>query len=263
MATKELKETGVDTSLLQLDDRAPTGMMFTPVTPDGERTMFGQRGANANTDPGLIGEDALAGARFLHLSGYALLEPPQREAALRAVRLAEDAGIPIGIDTAWLPAFTIPGELRALLPRLSMCVLGQEEALKLSGRDSPGSAALGLVEAGVALVGLKMGGAGSLLADETGVTVIPAFPVEAVDTTGAGDAFSAGLIYGHHQGLSLPAMGILANALGSLAARAWGAGSSLPGKGEVLQLLEESALTEEGERGEWIAEVRRAVEFPE
>jgi ribokinase len=263
MTLATLGACGVDTALVQRDDQAPTGMMFTPVTPDGERTMFGQRGANVRTEPAEIGEGALAGARFLHLSGYALLEPPQRDAALRTVALAEKAGIPIGLDTAWLPAFRAPGQILDLLPKLAICVLGVEEAALLSGGGTAEAAARRLVEAGADLVGLKMGHYGCLLADKSGIISIPPFHAEAVDSTGAGDAFSAGLICGHLKGLSLPAAGLLANALGSLAVRVWGAGNSLPGEKEVRTLLEERLLAEAGELREWIKEALCGLDYSE
>lgn len=260
MALAALDACGVDAALVQRDGQAPTGMMFTPVTPDGERTMFGQRGANARTDPAEIGAGALAGARFLHLSGYALLEPPQRDAALTVVALAQKAGLPIGLDTAWLPAFRVPGQILQLLPHLAICVSGLEEATQLSGGGTAEAAAMRLVEAGAALVGLKMGRRGCLLADRSGITSVPPFQAESVDSTGAGDAFSAGLIYGFLKGLSLPAAGVLANALGSLAVGVWGAGISLPGREEAMQLLEGSMLAAEGEHKKWLEEARSSLE---
>jgi ribokinase len=259
LALKALGESGVDTALVQRDDGVATGMMFTPVTPDGERTMFGQRGANARMDAEGIAQGTLAGIRFLHLSGYALLEAPQREAAQRAVELAENANAEIGLDTAWLPAFVVPEQIKALLPRLALCVLGREEAELLSGREEPSAAARELVNSGASAVGVKMGREGCLLADASGVTSLPPFPARAVDTTGAGDSFSAGLIYGHLKGLSLPAAGVLANALGSLAAQAWGAGQALPGRREATRCLEENSISVEGERRMWIEQARRVL----
>jgi ribokinase len=262
LALKALAEANVDITLVQRDEQAATGMMFTPVTPDSERTMFGHRGANPHTDPGRIGETALANARFLHLSGYALLESPQREAAMRAIALAENRGIPVGMDTAWLPAFGVPEQIRSLMPRLAVCVLGREEAESLTGRDSPEASAAALLKAGVHLVGMKLGREGCLLANASGVWVIPPFPAQAVDATGAGDTFSAGLIYGYLMGLSLPAAGVLANALGSLAVQVGGAGTALPGREEASRLLETSLPAEILERQEWIEEARRALDIP-
>ena len=238
LALIALAEAGVGLELVQRDNRETTGMMFTVVTPDGERTMFGQRGANRNTDPFAITPDIFGGVDHLHLSGYALLETPQRQAAMQAVELAAQRQLPISLDTAYLPALDAPQALRQLLPYLDSCILGLAEARALVGEGEPRAAAAALLGTGVRLAALKLGAQGCLLADSASTHFIPAFPVQVVDTTGAGDAFTAGLIYGRLQGLRLPALGTLANALGGLAATVHGAGTALPGKIELMRFLQ-------------------------
>ena len=215
--------------------------MFTAVTPDGERTMFGQRGANPHTDPATISPDSLRGVDLLHLSGYALLQAPQRQAALRALDLALREGLPVTLDTAYLPALQMPEVLRQCLPGLDACILGLPEAGAMLGAGEPEAAVSALLEAGVRLAALKLGAAGCLLADGATRCISPAFPVDVVDTTGAGDAFSAGVIYACLHGLSLPALGVLANALGGLATTIPGAGMALPGREETLAFLRRQA----------------------
>ena len=222
---------------MQKDAGVPTGLMFTAVTPDGERTMFGQRGANPHTDPAAISLDTLRGVDLLHLSGYALLEAPQRQAALRALDLALRGGLPVTLDTAYLPALQMPEVLRQL-PAGAGCLHPRPAG---SVGDARRRGARGgcpaLLEAGVRLAALKLGAAGCLLADGATRCISPAFPVDVVDTTGAGDAFSAGVIYARLHGLSLPALGVLANALGGLATTVPGAGTALPGREEELAFL--------------------------
>ncbi len=255
LALRALSESGVDISAVQRDSTASTGMFCIPITPDGERTMFGHRGANAKADPSAIKPDIFKGARFLHLSGYALLESPQRDAARRAIELAEASGAALSLDTGLLPALTITDEIRQLLPRLAICVLGIEEARALVEGETPIEASEALVKRGVKLVGLKLGAEGCLLAEASGIHLVPSFPAETVDTTGAGDAFSAGLLFGRLRGLSLPATGTLANALGSLATTVWGAGPALPGRAEVSRLLRAQVDDVGGERRRWVEEV--------
>jgi ribokinase len=259
VALRALTEAGVDVSAVQRDMETSTGLLFIPVTPDGERTMLTARGANVRTDPAAITPDVLDGARLLHVSGYALLEAPQRDAALRAIDLAGQQGIAISLDTGLQPALMATQQIRRLLPRLSTCVLGPDEARALVEVDSPSEAVAELIAQGVEVVGLKLGAEGCLVADAERVERVPAFESAAVDTTGAGDAFSAGLIFGRLRGLGLPASATLANALGSLATRAWGAGSSLPGRVAVTRLLREHHTRSEGDHAERIAEALRAL----
>ncbi|HKZ87225.1 MAG TPA: carbohydrate kinase family protein [Anaerolineae bacterium] len=255
IALPSLVECGVDVADVQRDEHASTGLFFIAITPDGERTMFGLRGANARTDPASIAPGVLDRARLLHVSGYALLEPPQRDAALRLVDLALQRGVAVSLDTGLQPALAAPDLIRRLLPRLSLCVLGMDEARALIGIDAPADAAAALVDRGVKMVGLKLGAQGCLAADASRVEHLPAFEVAVVDTTGAGDAFSAGMIFGWLRGSGLPATGTLANALGALAAMVWGAGPAMPGRAELLHMLRDHLGRETGERANWIAAV--------
>lgn len=132
-ALEELTEAGVDLSAVQRDPEAMTGLMFIAVTPDGERTMFGYRGANARTDPNLLDEAYIAGARLLHLSGYALLEAPQREAALRALEMAHRAGLRLTLDVGLEAATRLAGEIKSLLSRVDLIFSTLIEAKRLTG----------------------------------------------------------------------------------------------------------------------------------
>jgi len=253
MALRALAGSGVDVSAVQRDAGAQTGLFFLPVTPDGERTMFGYRGANARTDASGIARESFAGARLLHLSGYALLESPQREAAWRASELAAQHGASVSLDIGLQPALSVAGEIRRLLSGLSICVLGMDEAHALVDAVAPEGAIEALVGRGVQTVGLKLGAEGCLIGGASGAHRLPGFRIPTVDTTGAGDAFSAGLIFGHLRGLSLPAAGALANALGALATSVWGAGPALPGRFEAIRLLREVG-------GEYAGQAIRALE---
>ncbi len=253
LALRALAESGVDVSAVQRDARAQTGLFFIPVTLGGERTMFGYRGANARTNVSDIARESFSGARILHLSGYALLESPQREAAMRAIELAAQHGVAASLDIGLQPALSVAGEIRRLLPRLSICVLGMDEARALVDAGAPENAIEALLRRGVQMVGLKLGAEGCLIGDANGAQRLPGFRVPTVDTTGAGDAFSAGLIFGRLRGLSLPAAGTLANALGALATSVWGAGPALPGRFEAIRLLHQTG-------GEYTEQVIRALE---
>nr|MBI2904757.1 sugar kinase [Chloroflexota bacterium] len=240
-ALTALTDAGVDTTAVQRDVEIGTGFTFISITPDGERTMFGYRGANTRTMASGIAEPLFVNAALLHLSGYAFMQAPQRQAAWRAIQLAETHGVPISLDTALSPALRLADEMRALLPRLTICVLGRSEAEALVGPGSPETAAAALRRAGVEIVGLKLGRDGCLLANESGTARLPAFGAQVVDTTGAGDAFSAGMALGYLRGWPLAATGTLATALGALAAAVWGGGAAMPGVSDVLAYLRAQA----------------------
>jgi ribokinase len=252
----ELKGVGVDLAAVQHDPSRPTGLTFVPVLPGGERTLFCAPGANRYTDPEEITDEMFRDSSALHLSGYALLDSPQRKAAWRALELAAGR-IPISLDTALEPALRATDEMRWLLPRLSLLILGRREANALSGRDTPERAVRGLVKSGVGTVGLTLGAGGCLLANREGLYSHPAYKVSTVDATGAGDSFSAGMIAACVLGLSLPASAILASTLGALATTVRGGGALLPGREEAARFLQSWA--DDAQEGEWVREALSAL----
>lgn len=237
-ALADLEAAGMDLSQLQRDPEAMTGLMFIAVTPDGERTMLGYRGANPGTDPALLDEGAIAGAQMLHVSGYALLERPQREAALKAMEVAHRAGVAVTLDVGVEAATRMADEVRALLPRIQMIFPNAMEAERLTGQGEAEGAVEALLGYGVQVVGLKLGPRGCVIGSEAGAFAVPAFAVQVVDTTGAGDAFDAGLILGVLSELSLRGSALLANALGALTTTVEGAGGALPGPQATLAFLQ-------------------------
>ena len=249
---KPLEELGVDLSrVVRLPD-ATTGLIFLPVA-NGERTMFSYRGANTLFHPDWVTPQTLQGVELLHFSGYALLASPQRDAVIKAVRLAREADIPISLDTALEPVLQQTAVLRRLLPDLSVCILGLEEAKALVGGDSPDACADLLLAEGVGLVGLKLGRQGALLATRERRKRFPIFKVESIDTTGAGDSFSSGLIYAYHHQFDLETSGTLASALGALATTVYGGGLEMDWRAKLMVFLQEcKTKTEASDFGEGI-----------
>ena len=236
-ALAALAGAGVNLKHVQRRSDAPTGFIFIAVTPDGERTMFSFRGANVLLAAQDVPAEVWPGSSLLHLSGFAFLDDPQRAAAWRALELAEAAHVPVCLDTALEPALLQPQELRRLLPHLEICITGMEEARALLGVENPQAAAEALLQAGVSLAAVKLGAAGCLLARGSEQQLCPGLPVRAVDSTGAGDAFSAGLLLAHSRKIKLSAAGLLANVMGALAATVPGGGAALPGKSEAMAFL--------------------------
>ena len=233
-----LSQEGVNISNIVKEEQDSVGITFLAVTPDGERTMFTYRGANSRLQPNEITPEKMAGAAMLHLSGYACLTPPQSDTAWKAVEIASELGIGVSLDIGFDPARSLGEKLLKLLPEISLLVLGEADACVIAGTSSVAEAVQFLINHGVGLVALKLGEHGCQLTTRERQVEIPGFRVEVVDTTGAGDAFSAAMIYGRCQGWNLEEMGLFANAMGGLAATRWGAGTALPRLPEVTTFLE-------------------------
>ncbi len=242
LATEALRGAGVSTSHVQRSPQGQTGLMFVPVTPDGQRTLFGRRGANRGLHIDGLPEAELTRAEGLHLSGYAFIEAQPREASFRALELlAQGDGI-ASLDTAYEPPFAVAEPLRRALPRLTLLILGENEAEVLSGRTGRDSVSW-LLEQGVGTVALKLGARGAQIHQPGSTWELPAFPVKTVDTTGAGDAFSGGLLHGFLAGLSPPAAGLIGAACGAAATTVWGAGAAFPSLTSVQVMLKGSEST--------------------
>jgi len=257
-ALARLSEAGVDLCCIQRDDEVITGIMFIPVTPDGERTMFGYRGANPRLDPVLLDEEYIAQADVFHLSGYALLAEPQRSAARRAVEMAHRASVTISLDVGLEAAARVTGEVRALLPLVDLIFPSRAEAEHLTGSHDVGEAVRTLLGYGIETVALKLGRQGCVVGSEGAIFSVPTFAVEVQDTTGAGDSFDAGFILGRLWGLGVRQSSVLANALGALAASAVGAGDALPGPEKARALLQ--GCRSDPVWQDWEREVNRILE---
>jgi len=235
-----------------------TGLTFLTVTPDGERTMFTYRGANTRLEPQDVRRETFLGTWGLHLSAYAFLQPPQSQAAWHAVSLAQDLGIRVSLDIGVEPARTVQDELMRLLPALNLVVLGEEQARGIARCEDIEKALRQLLDGGVGCIGLKLGGRGCRLVTRQADLFLPGFSVPVVDTTGAGDAFCAGLLLGMLHGLPLPVSGVLANALGALTAGRWGAGAALPTREETMRFLTDQ-IHSHPDLAEYITQAVRAV----
>lgn len=259
LALAGLAEAGVDGRCIQRDPQTMTGIILVAVTPDGERTMFGCRGANVRTDPNLLDESYITQARIFHLSGYSLLASPQREAALRALDVAHEAGLTVTADLGLEAVMRVTDRVKAILPKVDIIFPNQAEAEYLAGhRDIEGTIEA-LLDYGVGVVALKLGKRGCAIGSAEEVFTVPGFAVPTVDTTGAGDSFDAGLILGRLEGWGWRESALLADALGALTASVEGAGTSLAKRGEVRAFLK--AHLDQPSWQDWRQELHFLIDF--
>ncbi len=157
---------------------------------------------------------------------------------LDAFQVANEASVPVFFDVG-------PGNPRVQnnwhqeASTMSTVFLGTEqEAARVTGHSDPLIAARFLIDKGVKLVILKRGEAGCLLMEDDLLETAPGYPVNVLDSTGAGDSFAGAVIYGYIRGLDLQALGTLANATGAAKVQKLGSGLSMPWPGEILDVLQ-------------------------
>lgn len=205
-----LRQEGVDARVAR-DPEAPTGTIVALISPGGERSMLISPGANHRLRPEDLPADVLAGAGVLHLTGYSFFWDAPRQAARAALAAARAQGIPVAVDVASAGLIREYGAERLLadLAGVTYLFCNEDEARLLTGAADP-EIALEMLARSFPVVGLKCGPRGSLVAAGSERVVQPALPAPAVDTTGCGDAWDAGLLAGLLQGLSLRAAARLA-----------------------------------------------------
>jgi sugar/nucleoside kinase (ribokinase family) len=190
----ELKESGVAPHLAR-DRSLTTGKVFVLVDRAGERTMITDRGAGETLSPEDLPETLFRGGH-LHLSGYILSGGSRRETALKALRLAREAGMSISVDPSSVPLLEAMGPERFLewTQGADLCFPNLEEGALLGGAKDPDRIAQELLSYYPGVV-LKLGVRGALYVSANGERVrLPATPAQVIDTTGAGDALCAGLL---------------------------------------------------------------------
>ncbi|WP_318307404.1 carbohydrate kinase family protein [Amycolatopsis solani] len=189
----ELEAAGVRCAFA-VDPEAPTCCVVVMVDGSGQRSMLADRGANQRFAPEDVTPGSLAGASHLHLSGYVLLDPPSRAAGLAALAAAREAGLTTSVDPQAAAHITDPAAFLDDVRGVDLLMPNTEELVALTGSADPAAAKelLDAVGAVVVTAGLE----GASWVDAGGVTSVPAVEAECIDSTGAGDAFDAGVLTG-------------------------------------------------------------------
>jgi sugar/nucleoside kinase (ribokinase family) len=202
----DIRAAGIDFATPARAGDPPTGRVLIFVTPDGERTMNTFLGASQFLPPAALDETLIASAAILYLEGY-LWDPEEpRSAMRRAIGVARAAGRKVAFTAS--ESFVIErhgDDFRALIDegQIDILFVNEHELATLTGRDD--------FEAGVAAVAGKVPvlvatrSANGAIAIANGHRArVPAEPVgRVVDTTGAGDLFAAGFLFGHVRGREL------------------------------------------------------------
>jgi sugar/nucleoside kinase (ribokinase family) len=208
---------------LHVSAKLNTGKCLSIVTPDAERTMVTDLGAAIELPHVGTFAETIRGSRLLYITGYLFLGGPMVDATWEAMNVARDAGVPIALDVAdpFVVGIVKDALWKTLHEYASLAFLNQEEAAALTGLDP--EKALEKVSESVELTAVKLGSRGSLIHYKDQTTEIAAHRVDAVDTTGAGDAYAAGLLYGWLNGWSMARAGDLGSRVASQTVRQMGA----------------------------------------
>ncbi|MBL7184146.1 MAG: fructokinase [Anaerolineae bacterium] len=251
-----LAENGVDTSALLFSDEARTALAFVSLKEDGERDFMFYRHPSADMliRPEEIDHDYIGSAKVFHYGSISLISEPSRSATLAAIESAREHGLLISYDpNLRLSLWPSPAEARRGIELgwgfADVIKISEDELEFLTGTQDLERGADEVFHPELKLLVISRGREGCYFATRERRGYVPGYRVAAVDTTGAGDGFVAGLLSGLldigfqlDSAKTLTDVLRLANAVGALTTTKRGAIPALPTREEVLRFIETSSV---------------------
>tara|TARA_B100000315_G_scaffold87180_1_gene79971 strand:- start:760 stop:1554 length:795 start_codon:yes stop_codon:yes gene_type:complete len=209
----DLRSIGVDFPTPAAAHGAATGSCLVLVTPDAERTMCTYLGAASELSPGDVEADVIERTRVVYMEGYLFDPPAAQRAFVKAADLAHAAGRKVAITLS--DGFCVDRHrtaFRALVEDHTDILFANEDEILSLYQVDEFDAALQLARGHCEIACLTRSEKGSVILSGDEVHVIDAVKVDrVVDTTGAGDQYAAGFLYGYTQGMDLATSGRIAS----------------------------------------------------
>ena len=199
-------------SVVKVTEEGLTGTALILTTPDADRTMLTHLGVCREFTKDDIDYEILEESSIFHTTGYELDTPTQKEAVMAAMRHANERGAKISFDIA--DPFCVSRNIdlikQLIRDEISIVFGNQDEVTILTGLDDPIEAGKAIIEMGAEIVLVKVGSQGSYSFTKNSMHVIPVFKADKVlDSTGCGDIYAGGFLYGYANGSSVEKSAIL------------------------------------------------------
>ncbi|MFF8191106.1 carbohydrate kinase family protein [Streptomyces bobili] len=219
MLVQLLRRAGIDTEFLVRRTGTATSASVLPIRPNGDRPSLHLLGANITYGLDDVPWDAVAAATHLHLGGPELIGV---DVAARILSYAKEHGTVTSVDLLAPGVLGSFEQIEAALPHIDHLLPNEDQVLGFSGEPDLAAGVRKLREAGVGVVAVTRGADGALVVSADGSETVPAFAVDVVDTTGCGDAFSAGYLRGVALGRAPAGAAVLGCAAAALVAQGLG-----------------------------------------
>ncbi len=224
LITRRFREDGVDTTRIKVMDDYTTGVAFVTYFEDGSRKFIYHMGraATGQIYPEDIDPSYLEDVGYFHIMGSTMfLGDHCAEACLKGAEIVKKAGGRVSFDPNFRPELISKDELSRLFEPILACAdivfPTFDELEAITGEDTEERACNALLDRSPEIIAIKKGVEGSSVYTAGDVIHMPAFEVEEVDPTGAGDCYCAGFLSGLTKGMNLNETARLANAVGALA----------------------------------------------
>jgi sulfofructose kinase len=225
---ESLRGEGIDLSDVEVREGCPNQSAYILIDRStGERTVLWRRPEGLRLDPSRIRADIISSTRLLHIDGH------DTQAVERAARMARQAGVPVTVDVD-----TVYHGFDRVLPYVDYLIASSEFPGNWTGEADPFKALTLLQnEYGMRVAAMTLGAYGALARVEGRFVYSPAFVVNCVDTTGAGDVFHGAFCYAVLEGMAVREALDFANALAALNCTAIGARGGIRGREDALALM--------------------------
>jgi len=198
-----LDDVGVETRGLVFSHKARTALAFVSLRKDGEREFMFYRHPSADMlyTPEEVDAELIQGANIFHVGSISLISEPSRSAQLSAMNIAQENHVLISYDpnlrlALWPDASAAKKGMLSIWDQADMIKVSEEELVFLTGSADVEKAVADLWHDRLKLLVVTLGGQGCRFFTPDFSGEVPGFQVKAIDTTGAGDGFVAGLISG-------------------------------------------------------------------
>jgi sugar/nucleoside kinase (ribokinase family) len=231
---KRCLEEGVDHTRLKMDPETETRINVVVIGKDGQRHFVKTQGAGSRSfRPDEIDYGMIGNAKAVSLASIFCSKLRDPETICRVLKTARDNGVVTFADMVPMTGGETIRDIAGALPYLDYFMPNLEEAAMLTGHYDPDQMADCLLHHGIKNVIIKMGREGCLIKNNRERYVVPAFPADVIDTTGAGDNFAAGFITAVLDGLKLEDCGVFANAAAASSTETVGAVGGVKNKRQI------------------------------
>lgn len=196
-----LKDSGICTDGVVVDDSVFTTLAFVALSDSGERSFSFARKPGADTclTQDELKEEIIRDSKVFHIGSLSLTAEPAKGTTFKALEIAKEAGCIISYDPnyrapLWDSKETAIEGMRSVVSYADVMKISDEETALLTDIAEPEGAAKKLVDMGVSIVAVTLGAEGALVCTKDGSVVVSGYKADMVDTTGAGDSFWGGFL---------------------------------------------------------------------
>lgn len=231
---KEFAAKNIDDSLLGTSRTEKTGISIS-FTNEKDRSFLTYRGTNAGISIDKVDIEGVKNASHIHMTGY---EGSKNHAAYLSLlkRVKAETEATVSFDLGWDPTGEWNPQIKELFPYIDVLFMNETEAIHY-GRTKTAQEAAREFAKDCDRVVIKLGSSGSFAIENGKEVFLPAYRVKAVDTTGAGDSFNAGFVYGFLTGKGLEECLACGNACGALNVTAYGGNTGFPDREGLKEFM--------------------------